>query len=116
MTRSVYSIIFLALLAESYVLPSAPESTIVQRNEIPSLLYHATCADVLEAIRQGSANGRLDLMPARKWPDEYSWSGKCSRQPRISIMLTQCTTYARGLLEPLAPSTGRRDARLEVAS
>ncbi|KAJ7826147.1 hypothetical protein B0H13DRAFT_1918273 [Mycena leptocephala] len=75
MTRSVYSIIFLALPAESYVLPSAPESAIVRRNEIPSLLYHATCADVLEAIRQGSANGRLDLMPARKLPDEYSWSG-----------------------------------------
>ncbi|KAJ7928336.1 hypothetical protein B0H13DRAFT_1860532 [Mycena leptocephala] len=79
MKRSTYSIIFLALLAESYVLPTSPESAIVRRDEIPSPLYHATCRDIFEEIKQGSTGGKLNLKPVRHWPDEFTWSGLVQR-------------------------------------
>ncbi|KAJ7217626.1 hypothetical protein C8J57DRAFT_1395515 [Mycena rebaudengoi] len=104
MTRSLSLIIFAALLAESYALPSTI-SRKIRRTEVATTQYHATCGDIATIIKQqmDSTDDTFALLPGRRWPDEFTWSGgfyvtpvKANAVTYGAAFLDHCVTDNRG--------------------
>ncbi|KAJ7268436.1 hypothetical protein C8J57DRAFT_1509617 [Mycena rebaudengoi] len=103
MKSSISLVILAGLLVQSYALPPTSARKIVQRTNVAPTQYHATCADSAEEIRQAIDNKALALLPDRRWPDEFSWSGGFYLTPKReiaeaygAIYLTRCLEANRG--------------------
>ncbi|KAJ7657314.1 hypothetical protein DFH06DRAFT_1473288 [Mycena polygramma] len=69
-------IIFAALLTESYAVPI--NSRTPAPATLPTTQYHVTCGTAAASIQKQMTAGvssALRLGPARRWPDEFTWSG-----------------------------------------